>query len=96
MRMRMGSVVFLVVLLAGCVLPGRSGWECDDERDCHTGHECRSVHGDRGYTTICLRPDETIFIGTKGNWILFAMWPLVGLGVAVGLASRFLAHRRRR
>jgi len=89
-------VLVLILILGGCVLPGRSGWECDDDGDCQTGLECRSVHGDRGYSSICLRPGETVYVGGKGDWLRLIMWPLLGISVAGGLARRWAAARKQR
>lgn len=84
-----------VAALGACTLPGHSGWECDNNSDCSSGLECRSVHGERsGYTTVCLAPGETVVVGGKGNWPKFLMWPAIGLCVAAGLI-RLLVRKLR-
>jgi hypothetical protein len=94
--MRTCWFVVAVALLGACVLPGRSGWECDNEGDCRSGYECRSMHGDRGYTNVCMAPGETVHVGGTSNWLRFLIWPLIGISAAVGIGSRIIAARNKR
>jgi hypothetical protein len=90
------GVLFVVAILGSCVLPGREGWECNDEGDCKSGLSCQSMHDSSGYTSLCMDPGDNVYAGTKGNWLRLMIWPLGGIAVAIAVASRVVAARRRR
>jgi hypothetical protein len=94
-RWLVGPLLALFALLGACTLPGRSGWECDDDRDCKRGLECRSVHGDRGYSSVCLAPGETTAV-SGGNWMGLLTWSAVGVALVVAVIGRIVVARNRR
>jgi hypothetical protein len=81
------TLLVLVVALAGCVLPGERGWECDNDGDCQRGLACRSMHGDQGWDSICAGPDDEAYVGSKGNWGRLIAYSLVGVAACIALVA---------
>jgi hypothetical protein len=93
---RVAVVVAVLAVAGGCVLPGHAGWECDSDSDCQSGLACKSMHGDKGYTQVCMRPGEDTYVGSKGDWLHLIMYPLIGLCLGAIVIRKIVDARRRR
>ena len=98
-RLRALGLVLAVALpltVAGCLLPGREGWECSEDGYCVDRYRCRTFRGGGSRKSLCARSNKrSLSSGETYSWFhVIAGWAVI-VGLPGGSAIAILVSRAR-